>query len=202
MTTGPGGVRAALEQALDAEGDDDAAAILEQAGLFDDDLDVTETGALDAPSPLTAALTPARRGRPKGSRNRRTEATVRWLLTQHRHPLSVMAEAYSMSPAALADAIGLPKTKGEAGAADYHDAGLLMELFKLQMRMAEAVAPFVAQKLPQAVQLDARGGLSISFEGVSLPARAGGSSVAGAIDGDAMGLRLPFKSEAEVGSDS
>ncbi len=180
MAEGPGGVRAALEQVLDGEVEDADAV---QAVLFDDLTD-EETGALDAPSPLSAAL-PAKRGRRKGSRNRRTEAVVSWLLAQHRHPLSVMMEAYSMTPQALADRLGLVEPD-------------LLEVFKLQLRMAEAVAPYVAQRQPQAVQVDARSAISLSFEGVSLPARGEGLVVAGEV---VEGLRLPFKSDADGRTD-
>lgn len=182
-----GGVRTALETVLEGQDEDVAAEALAQTGLFDD-LDEAETGRLDAPSPLSAALTPPprRQGRTKGSKNRRTEAVVAWLLTQHRHPLSVMMEAYSMSPAELAGCLGLQG-----------DAVDLLDIFKLQMRMAEAVAPYIAQRLPQAVQIDARAGISIAFEGVSLPARA---QAGPAIEGE-LAVRLPQLSDAESRTD-
>lgn len=180
MADGPGGVGRALAEAL-GEGEGDEADV--QPVLFDD-LDPGETGALDAPSPLSALFKPrSGGGRRPGSRNRRTEATVAWLLSQHRHPLLVMMEAYSMTPQALADRLGL----GEE--AD------LLEVFKLQMRMAEAVAPYVAQRLPQAVQIDARAGVTIAFEGVSLPARAGSAGAGGGDLVEGLALRLPFKSD-------
>lgn len=182
-----GGVATALDEALDAEA---SAEDLVQAVLFED-LDETETGSTTAPSPLSALLAagPKSKGRPRGSKNRRTEAVVAWLLAQHRHPLSVMMEAYSMTPRQLADAIGLG------------DDVDLLEVFKLQMRMAEAVAPYVAQRLPQAVQIDAKGSLSIAFEGVALPARGQAPGPGAAIDGDALGLKLPFKSDEESRTD-
>lgn len=193
MADGPGGVRAALAEAIgEDEGEpNDVQANDVQALLFDE-LDAGEVGALDAPSPLSALFTPRKGGgRRPGSRNRRTEATVAWLLSQHRHPLLVMMEAYSMTPQALADKLGL--------AADKVD---LLEVYKLQLRMAEAVAPYVAQRLPQAVQIDARAGVTLSFEGVSLPARAGS---AGDLAGDlveGLALQLPFKSDGDGRTDA
>lgn len=188
-----GGVRAALDQALEGEGD---MAQVVQTGLFDE-LEEHETGALDAPSPLSSALAPAKkaRGRPKGAKGRRTEAVISWLLTQHRHPLSVMMEAYSMSPAEFA-----ARVLGEAEPG----ADRLMEIVKLQLRMAEAVAPYIAQRQPQAVQLAAAAQLNVSFGGVSLgeggvfgPARGEGLEI---LEGEAMAVRLG-KSDGESRTD-
>jgi hypothetical protein len=189
MAEGPGGVRAALAEVLDqAEPDPD-----EVQGVLFDALGEDETGALDAPSPLSALLAPAKGkgGRRPGSRNKRTEAVVAWLLSQHRHPLSVMMEAYSMTPAELAARIGLVDAAGAV-------TGDLLEIFKLQLRMAEAVAPYVAQRQPLAVQMDMKAGLTIGFEGVSLPARGRPGDQAQVVEG----LRLPFKSDGEVGRDA
>lgn len=185
-----------------------------QAGLFEE-LDAEETGKLDAPSPLSAALPSAGRkpGRPKGAKNRRTEAVTAWLLSQHRHPLSVMMEAYSMSPVELAERLGLSRERIEVkreyvGAdgkkvtettwveGDRFSNDVLLDLFKLQQRMAEAVAPYVAAKMPQAVQLDGQAQLTVNFGGVSLdrgvsvPARgeAGGGDEVEV--GDGMSVRL------------
>lgn len=182
-----------------------------QAGLFEE-LDQSETGALDAPSPLSKALPSAARkpGRPKGSKNRRTEAVTAWLLQHHRHPLAVMMEAYSMSPEELASRIGLRKatrtTKEKRSVAggivevevevetEHFSNDVLLDLLKLQVRMAEACAPYVAQKMPQAVQLDAAASLSINFGGVNLgqsgvsgPARGGSAEIP---VGEGMAVRL------------
>lgn len=202
-----GGVGAALDQVLEElPGGDD----LVQAALFDQ-LDEADTGALDAPSPLSAAISPRKRagpGRPKGSKNRRTEAVAAWLLQQHRHPLAVMMEAYSMAPEELCARIGLRREVEATTAADgtktftptdHYANDVLLEVVKLQLRMAEAVAPYVAQKLPQAVQVDARAGLSVVFAGVSLPARGGSAGVSGEVIEGQMAVRLPFKSDDQVG---
>lgn len=153
-----GGVRAALDQAVEGEA---GMGEIVQAGLFEE-LEPCETGALDAPSPLSAALPSAGRrpGRPKGSKNRRTEAVTAWLLQQHRHPLAVMMEAYSMAPVDFAKSIGIAQP----------DADTLLDIVKLQLRMAEAVAPYVAQKLPQAVQVEGGAALTLNFGGVHLGA--------------------------------
>ncbi len=183
-----GGVATALGQVLEgtAEPSD-----LVQAGLFDE-LSADEIGALDAPSPLSAkvesplAEAVRKGGRRPGSRNRRTEATVRWLLSQHRHPLQVMAEAYSMSTAELAARIGLKV--GEDGV---YANETLLELFKLQVRMAEALAPYVAQRLPQAVTVEGAVDFSLTVAGVSFPAPGGQAENLAAGEW----VRLPPKSD-------
>ena len=205
-----GGVGAAVGEALSA---DAGMAEIVQAGLFEE-LELCETGALDAPSPLSRALPSAGKkvGRPKGSKNRRTEAVTAWLLTQHRHPLSVIMEAYSMSTIELAERLGLQKAtktvkeKREVAGGivevevevklDYFSNDVLLDLFKLQMRMGEASLPFIAQKLPQAVQVEGGAALTVNFggvtlggpsSGVSVPARGEGSEVP---VGDGMSVRL------------
>lgn len=188
-----GGVGAALEQAVKGEAD---MADVVQAGLFEE-LEPHETGDLGAASPLSTALGSRRRGRPKGAKNRRTEAVTAWLLSQHQHPLKVMMEAYSMSPEALAVQIGLRRapvsvtvktmvegklvettteSEGESFSND-----VLLDILKLQVRMAEAVAPYVAQKMTSGSDAGDGAQLNVTFaqlnigggggSGVSVPAR-------------------------------
>lgn len=189
-----GGVGAAVGEALAS---DAAMADVVQAGLFED-LEVHDTGALDAPSPLSAALPSVRRGRPRGSKNRRTEAVTSWLLSQHRHPLSVIMEAYSMTTVDLAAQLGLSRAMVEETVtvtqtiddkevatsttvmkeSDRFDNDVLLDLFKLQMRMAEVAAPYVAQKITATGDGESGPTLNVSFaalnlggSGVSVPAR-------------------------------
>lgn len=209
-----GGVATAAEQAIAALGDAlPSAEDLVQQGLFDD-LDVAETGALGAPSPLSTAhplagaLGKRKAGRPPGSPNRRTERTVQWFLSQNRHPLAVMAEAYSMSPPQLARAIGLPLPKRQVkheGAPstwveeDGYDTATLLEIFKLQLRMAEACAPYVAQRLPQAVELSGGADFTLTFGGVSFPAPGRVADGQPVVEGQAMRVVLPSSRTMEVG---
>lgn len=206
-----GGVRAALDQAMEGEA---GMGEIVQAGLFEE-LEAEETGALDAPSPLSAALPSAGRkpGRPKGAKNRRTEAVTAWLLGQHRHPLSVMMEAYSMSPVELAERLGLSRALAEVKTEYVREDGkkvtetrfvetdrfsndVLLDLAKLQFRMAEAVAPYVAAKMPQAVQLDGQAQLTVNFGGVALsggvssPARGEAGGGEDVQIGEGMSVRL------------
>jgi len=98
-------------------------------------------------------------GRPKGSRNKRTDEWVDYLLRGRRPPLLVLAETYSRPVDQLAKELSI--TKGEA--------------FKLQLLAAKELAPYVHQKQPLAVQVDARGVVTLVIGG-DLP---GGGRVPG-----------------------
>ncbi|MFA5580517.1 MAG: hypothetical protein WDA25_01030 [Paracoccaceae bacterium] len=87
------------------------------------------------------AVGPARRvGRPKGSRNRRSEELVRFILKQHSHPLLVLAQTYSRPVHVLAAELGCTP----------------LEAFQLQQRAAVELAPYIESKKPVAVQVDQR----------------------------------------------
>lgn len=206
-----GGVATALEEAM--EGRAEMADVV-QAGLFDD-LDETDTGSLTVPSPLSGALPAvAKRGRPKGAKGKRTEAVTAWLLSQARHPVLVLLEATTMTTVQLAERIGLRRqvhivketrvemvdgkpvsvTVEREEEGDRFANDVLLDLFKLQMRMAESAAPYVAQRLPQAVELPnganlniSIGGVHIGGAGVSDPARGGSAEVS---VGDGMSVQL------------
>jgi hypothetical protein len=102
MTTGPGekGNVLAIGEAVNRwkdqheEADDDE----RQYGLFSEPQ--TEAGR--------AKLVTYRRGpgRPPGSRNRRTERTVRFLMSRHRDPREVLLEIAEANPADLAALLG------------------------------------------------------------------------------------------------
>ena len=83
------------------------------------------------------------RGRPKGSKNKRTEDWTEYLLNNYRSPLIMFAETYSRPTAALA--LELRCTFEEA--------------FKIQMDAAKQLAPYVHQKLPQAIEIEGDKGL-------------------------------------------
>jgi len=205
-----GGVATGLAEAL---AEVPSAEEVVQGALFD--LDEGAVGALDVQSPLAAAVPAAnRRGRKPGSQNKSTEATRRWLLSQARHPLLTMLEATTMTPAQLAAQIGLRKATVEVveeftdasgkvrkitrhEETDHYENAVLLDLLKLQMKMAEAVAPYVAQKLPQALSVEGGVGLTLAFGGVSFPAR-GGSPVAGGpvVEGQVMAVNLSKSDEA------
>lgn len=213
-----GGVATALEEAME---DRATMADVVQAGLFDD-LDEADTGSLTVPSPLSGALPAvAKRGRPKGAKGKRTEAVTAWLLSQARHPVLVLLEATTMTTVQLAERIGLQKqvvaetvtttttVDGKVTTVevttiketDRFSNDVLLDLFKLQMRMAESAAPYVAQRLPQAVALEGGANLNISIGGVQIGAGSGVSDPARGEGpefpvGDGMSVRL-----GQVGQD-
>lgn len=87
-------------------------------------------------------------GRPAGSRNKRTEDWVGYILGRYRSPLVAMAEIYSRPVLELAKEL---KTTP-------------LEAFKLQLVALKELAPFLHQKLPQAVEVDARGLIPLVLE--------------------------------------
>lgn len=155
-----GGAATALAEAIEKNATMEE---MVQAGLFEE-LEPGETGDLTAPSPLLRAIEPRRKaGRPKGSKNRRTEAVTAWLLSQHAHPLQVIMQAYSTPVVQFAAELGLKP--GEDGR---FENDTLIELAKMQYRLAVDALPYVAQKLPQAVQVESAAALTLNFGGVTL----------------------------------
>lgn len=126
------GEQAAVEAvaAALAELDDDGEA--EQLGLFGEPQ--TEAGK---------ALFPAEKrgpGRPWGSRNKRTERTVQWLLQRYRDPRAVLLEIAEANVGDLAARLGCS----------------LYEALQEKRLCAQAVLPYVAQRQPLAVDVTNR----------------------------------------------
>ena len=91
-------------------------------------------GAGPAPEPER------KRGRPKGSRNRRSEELIRWVLSKHRHPLAVLAETYDRATDELASELACSALAAKA----------------LQVRCAVEALPYFESKKPVSLQVDAR----------------------------------------------
>lgn len=83
------------------------------------------------------------RGRPPGSKNKRAEDWADYILTQYRSPLILFAETYSRSIDSL-------KTELHCTA---------KEAFMIQMDAATRLAPYIHQKLPQAIEIETEKGL-------------------------------------------
>ncbi len=93
-----------------------------------------------------------------------------------------------------ADGRELVEVVTDADGRAVYGGDVLMEVVKLQLRMAEAVAPYVAQRLPQAVEVQARHDFTMQVLGVSLPARAPGAENPGQVEGQ-FSVVLPGKSD-------
>lgn len=82
-------------------------------------------------------------GRPPGSRNKSTDEWRKFLLSKYRSPLEALAQTFNMPIEELAKRLGLknPPTFDQA-----------VELFKVQITAAKELAPYVHQKMPQAIE--------------------------------------------------
>lgn len=102
------------------------------------------------------------RGRPAGSRNRRTQDWAEYLLSRYRSPLVVLAETYSRPAAELAAELGCSRL--EAG--------------QMQLKAAAELAPYLHGKMPVEVNLSGRANLVLSVPGLDVPlgVSEGGSS--------------------------
>lgn len=113
-----------------------------QGSLFGvDPVEPDGQGAL--PDDLEAA--PRGRGRPAGSRNRSTEEWSRFILTRYRSPLLGLAELAQASPLALQAELGGAPSK------DKPDGCSLLEAVRIIMAAQTALAPYLHQKQPLAV---------------------------------------------------
>ena len=81
-----------------------------------------------------------RAGRPKGSKNRRSEELCRFVLSQHGHPLMALAQVWGRPVHDLAAELGV--TAGEA--------------MGWQIRAAGEALPYFESKKPVAIQTDGR----------------------------------------------
>jgi len=79
------------------------------------------------------------RGRPRGSKNKRTEAWQDYILGRHQSPLVVLAETYSRPVEELAAELGCNR----------------LEAFKMQILAARELAPYLHQKQPTALNVSA-----------------------------------------------
>jgi hypothetical protein len=111
-------------------------------------LDLLPLPAVASPTPLDQAPDgPRQPGRPRGSRNKRTEETIAFILARYRNPLVVLAETYSRSTAELARLLSCKKR----------------EAFELQLEAAKQLAPYVASKMPQALEVDDRRAVALTL---------------------------------------
>lgn len=105
------------------------------------------------------APAPRGRGRPPGSRNKSTEDWSRFLLTRYRSPLIGLAEIAQATPAALQQELGgAPDSEGKGGVT-------LPECLRIIMSAQQALAPYLHQKQPTALDAGGAGLFTLVIEG-------------------------------------
>lgn len=134
------GVKTAVELLLEAR-PDVAARQAEQLALLPTPAALADRAADDEAARRSGP------GRPPGSRNKRTEEWVEFIQARYRDPLIFLAETWSRPVDVLAAELGCPKD----------------EAFKIQRAAAEAALPYLHQKLPQAVSIDAKSDLTLQL---------------------------------------
>jgi hypothetical protein len=135
-------------------------------GLDEAEHDDLFAAECDGPlSPAPVGKSGPKGGRPTGARNKSTEAVRQMFLQRYRSPLMGLGEIYSRSPADLARELKLFKRTqvlierdGRIVREEVEDEGQLdlERAFRLQKEAMEAALPYVHQKLPQAVTVEAR----------------------------------------------
>lgn len=129
-----------------AGGVGDLTSDLEQDDLFD----------IDAPLPFAAPVRSGPQGgRPKGARNKSTEAIREYLLARYRSPLVGLLELMSRSPGKLAEELGLYVVSDGMFIVDPETGAKVLatgEVFRLQVEAMKAALPYLHQKLPLAIE--------------------------------------------------
>lgn len=109
--------------------------------------EVEEQTSFLSPLPLDSGLAAQGvkrgRGRPPGAKNKNTEAWREFILGQNRSPLLALAQTFNCTVEQLGRALGLKN-------APTFDQAL--ELYKLQITAAKELAPYLHQKMPQALE--------------------------------------------------
>ena len=95
-------------------------------------------------------------GRPKGARNKSTEQLREYIARQYKHPLIVLAEMWSRTPKELAEEMGLYELKvvsyGDGGGSHVEKYLATGEAARLQQQAMIAALPYLAQKMPIAIE--------------------------------------------------
>jgi hypothetical protein len=118
-------------------------AIKDQVAPGDDQARQPQLFALEPTPDGDGAGELGRRGRPPGSRNRRTEDWAAWITGRYGHPLDRLGQLYSADPIAMARSLGIKVSDAVAR----------------QIEAAKAALPYVASPMPQKVQVSGKGAL-------------------------------------------
>lgn len=127
----------------------------------DDAADLFEAPA-PLPLPLARPASGGKGGRPKGARNKSTEEWARFLLSQYRSPLTVLADLYSRPTSELVDQLQemakRHRTWRETKDGGYWEQVAIspLDVLKVQRDAAVALAPYVHKRQPMAIEVDER----------------------------------------------
>jgi len=122
----------------------------EELDLFHDPAAI----ARDAKGAAVAALAGARgRGRPRGSSNKRTAKWRDYLAARYAHPLEVLAQFISRTPAELAAELSC----------SLYEAGVLIK------SSAAELAPYMESKMPTLAHVSTDSGVTILMPGLNAP---------------------------------
>ncbi|WP_226019511.1 hypothetical protein [Novosphingobium sp. FKTRR1] len=117
----------------------------------------TKDGAVPVRDVLAEAR---RRGRKRGSRNRRTDDFARWILSYGQHPAVTLMQIQSTPPEVLVErsaALDSPKRR-----LTYGDAQSLIT------RCADILMPYIEGKKPIAVELGVNGDFNLLIPGLNI----------------------------------
>ena len=117
----------------------------------------------------------ARRGRPPGSRNRRTDDFSKYLLSLGEHPAITMVRINDTDPAVLIEQSSI--------LGDGRRKMTLLEALSLQVRCAEGLLPYIEGKAPQRVDVRIDTDGIMIFPGITDPERLAASIID---DGDVI----------------
>lgn len=178
MSTEPTG-DAAIGRAImtDAQAQLDAQRVeAEQLDLLEpvtpeDIWDAREALGPDAtPQQVTKAARASKRGRPAGSRNRRTDDLERWLLAQGQHPAVTLMQIQSTAPEVLMEASKRRKVHSfqKDGTANVVVEHMTYEAAQsLRARCADMLMPYLVGKKPITVDMTFSGVADLIIEGVT-----------------------------------
>lgn len=134
-------------------------------------------GAMDAeqlplmPLPFDKQITeknlpmPRGAGRPPGAKNKNTEEWRDYLLSRYRSPLEGLAQTYTLPIEEIQKMLNCTK----------------LEAFKLQIAAMKELAPYVHQKMPQAIEMGEGGLINLVMNVLPQSAAAVGNEARGAI---------------------
>ena len=115
-------------------------------------LPVSESEAVDGADGTDPAEGQGRRGpgRPAGSRNRRTQDWVDYILAKYPSPLEALASCYARSVDVLMAELKCSR----------------LDAYKIQQAAAANLAPYIHQKQPMAMQIEGKGMVQLIIQGV------------------------------------